>query len=304
MKILITGGSGFLGGYLYSKLVNKKNKIISLSSKDLDMRNPNNFIKLKNIKFDKIFHLAAWTQAGDFSVKNPGLQWVNNQLINTNLLKWWHKEQSKAKLISIGSSCVYSSGKNLKEKDYITATPREELLAYGMSKKMLHIGKVSLAKQFKLKYLSVVSSTLYGPNYSIFDRTPHFIIDIIKKILIAKRKNQTVELWGDGNQKRESMHVADFVNQLILCEKKINNDIINIGPGFDFSIKQWVKIICKIENFDFKNVLFNKNRYTGAKEKKMSITKLKKILPNYKNINVTKGLEETIQGIKKKIIIN
>ncbi len=304
MKILITGGSGFVGNILYSKLFNKKNKIISLSSKDFDMRIQNNFKKLKKIKFDKIFHLAAWTQAGDFSIKNPGLQWVNNQLINTNLLNWWQSEQPKAKLISIGSSCVYPSGKNLMEKDYIKGMPREELLAYGMSKKMLHIGKLSLSQQFKLKYLSVVSSTLYGPNYPILDRTPHFIIDIIKKILIAKKKNKKVELWGSGNQRRESMHIEDFVNQLVLCEKKISNDIINIGPGFDFTIKQWAKIICKIVNYDFDKILFNKNKYTGVKEKKMSVLKLKKTLPNYKSIELLKGLDQTIQGIKKKIIIN
>ena len=204
MKILITGGSGFVGNSLYSKLFSEKNKIISLSSKDFDMRFQNNFKKLKKIKFDKIFHLAAWTQAGDFSMKNPGLQWVNNQLINTNLLNWWQSEQPKAKLISIGSSCVYPSGKNLMEKDYIKGMPREEFLAYGMSKKMLHIGKLSLSQQFKLKYLSVVSSTLYGPNYPILDRTPHFIIDIIKKILIAKKK---IKRWnyGEVEIKEESL---------------------------------------------------------------------------------------------------
>lgn len=304
MKILITGGSGFVGKNLYSKLYNKKNKIISLSSKNFDMRIQNNFKKLKKIKFDKIFHLAAWTQAGDFSLKNPGLQWVNNQLINTNLLNWWKSEQPKAKLISIGSSCAYSSGKNLMEKDYITGIPREELLAYGMSKKMLHVGKLSLSNQFKLKYLTVVSSALYGPNYPIKNRTPHFIIDIIKKILIAKKNNKIVELWGNGNQRREAMHVDDFVNQLIICEKKMNNDIINIGSGFDYTIKKWAKIICKIINYDFDKILFNKNKYTGAKEKKLSIFKLKKIVPNYKSIDLLTGLDQTIQDIKKKLIIN
>ena len=65
-----------------------------------------------------------------------------------------------------------------------------------------------------------------------------------------------MELWGSGNQRRESMHIEDFVNQLVLCEKKINNDVINIGPGFDFTIKQWAKIICKIVNYDFNKILF------------------------------------------------
>ena len=149
-----------------------------------------------------------------------------------------------------------------------------------------------------------MSSSLYGPDYPLSDRTPHFIIDVIKKILIAKEFKKKVELWGDGNQMRESMHVADFVNQLLLCEKKRTNEIINIGPGFDFTIKNWAKIICDIENFDFKNIIFNKNKYTGARSKKMSVKKLKTILPNYKNLDLIVGLKQTINGIKKKLILD
>ena len=83
-KILITGSSGFLGNHLTKFLEKKKYKLILINSKNCDLTNYKNLIKFSKIKFDLIFHLAAWTQAGDFCLRHPGKQWLINQQINTN----------------------------------------------------------------------------------------------------------------------------------------------------------------------------------------------------------------------------
>ncbi len=304
MNILITGGSGFLGKNLFNIL--KKNSsssdnIISLSSKDADLRNSNSLDKFNKFKFNKIYHLAAWTQAGDFSLYHSGEQWINNQLINSNLLNWWVNKQPEAKLISIGTSCSYEENGSLEEKDYLNGKPIESLFSYGMCKRMLYIGQENLAKQFGVSFLTFVPSTLYGPGYNIQEKIPHFIFDVIRKILQAKKYNKKFELWGDGTQKREIVHVNDFVNQMLLLENICKDEIINIGAGEEFEIKYFAKIICDIVDYEFDKVFFNKSRYTGAKSKNLSVNKLRKLLPDYKQVSIYDGIKETVEDLNKKI---
>ena len=90
-----------------------------INSKNCDLTNYKNLIKFSKIKFDLIFHLAAWTQAGDFCLKYPGKQWLINQQINTNILKFWYEFQNKAKMIIIGTSCSYSDNLPLTEENYM-----------------------------------------------------------------------------------------------------------------------------------------------------------------------------------------
>jgi GDP-L-fucose synthase len=302
MKILITGASGFLGTNLCSILSKNQNiEIISLSFRDADLRNYNSLKKYEVEKFDKIYHLAAWTQAGDFSLYHSGEQWINNQLINSNVLRWWQDCQRQAKLISIGTSCSYSEGGSLEEKDYLNGNPISSLYTYGMCKRMLFVGQQSLAKQFGMKFLTVVPSTLYGLNYNFSNKIPHFIFDIIIKIIKGKKYNSKVELWGDGNQKRELVHVIDFVQQMLEIESKAENELVNIGAGQEFKIKFFAKLICEILNFDHNKIIYNVDKYVGAKSKNLNIDKKNKIIPDYKCISLQKGLEETIFDLYKKL---
>ncbi len=79
--------------FIYFLKKNKKNHIVSLSSKQADLRDSKSLNQFNNIKFDKIYHLAAWTQAGDFSLYYSGEQWIYNQQINANILSWWKNYQ-------------------------------------------------------------------------------------------------------------------------------------------------------------------------------------------------------------------
>ena len=301
-NILITGGSGFLGKKLTDTLRrDDNNNVISISSKDVDLRYYESFKNIPDIKFDKIYHLATWTQAGDFSLYHSGEQWVFNQLINSNILFWWHNKQKQSKFVSIGTSCSYEEGGSLDEANYLKGDPLKSLYEYGMSKRMLLIGQKSFAKQFGLEYLTFIPSTLYGPGYDISNKIPHFIFDLIKKILRGKFFGEKVELWGNGEQRRELVQVTDFVNQMLLIEDKIKNDIVNLGAGNEYSIKHFAKLICKIIKYDHEKIYYNETKYVGALSKNLEIEKKKKLLPNYKEISLEDGLKETILDIEKKI---
>ncbi len=304
-KVFVSGASGFLGKFFIQYLKKKNFIIVNPRSKACNLLKQNSLNKYKT-KFDYIFHLAAWTQAGDFCLKYPGDQWLKNQMMNTNVLSWWKEYQPQAKLIFIGTSCSYAEKSDFKEKSYLKGDPVESLYTYAMTKRMLLQGAKALQKQYKLNWLCFVPSTLYGSNYHDDGRQMHFIFDLIRKIILGKKYGRKVELWGNGNQKREIIHVKNFIETIFLLLNK-KNEIINIGSKKEYSIKEFAKIISKIVDYDHKNIFYNKKKYVGSKNKKLDISKVKRLVKNYekKLINEEAGIKEVIDWFleKKKIKI-
>ena len=294
MRILITGASGFLGTHLCHYLATLGWDVTGLSSKDADLTDPGALDKYSKNSYEKIFHLAAWTQAGDFCLYHQGEQWLINQQINTNVLRWWHEKQPKSKLISIGTSCVYEEGGSLKEQEYLQGTPIESLYTYAMTKRMLLIGQKALAKQFGSEWLTVVPSTLYGAGYHIGTKQMHFIFDLAWKILRGKHNGDDVVLWGDGSQRRELVDVGDFVKILVYLDEKCSNEVINIGAGYDFSIKEVANSLCEIIGYDKEKLIFDTTRYVGAHSKMLNVERLESLYPNRPVTPLSSGLRNLV----------
>ena len=294
MEVLITGATGFLGRFLTKRLQQENYNVIPLGSQESNLCDSNALSAYKAIKFDYIFHLAAWTQAGDFCVYHPGEQWLINQQINTTVLNWWSKYQPQAKLVSIGTSCSYDESLPHREENYLIGTPRDELFIYAMTKRMLLIGQIALNKQYGLSYLTVIPSTLVGPYYNFENKQPHFIFDLIKKIIDYKENKKKVVLWGDGYQRRELVYAEDFVDILLLLDKVAVNEVYNIGAGRDYSIRDFVFMICEILNVDATEIQYDESRYVGAKAKFLDNSKLNSSISEYKQKPLKDVLELTI----------
>lgn len=281
MKIFITGGHGFLGSTLTNTLAAQGHHLDVPKSVECNLTNQDSLFRYSKERYDQIFHLAAWTQAGDFCLKHPGEQWIINQKINTNILSWWAESQPQAKLIFMGTSCAYAPGSSLCEEDYLNGEPVESLYTYAMTKRMLLQGARALEQQYGLNWLCAVPSTLYGPGYHTDGRQMHFIFDLIRKILRGKYINEPVILWGDGYQRRELVYLDDFIRALLRINQTENNSLINIGAGIDFSIREFAEYICSCVNFDHRLIKYDEGMYVGAKAKKLSIKKLETIYSDY-----------------------
>ena len=295
MKILVTGATGFLGSALCRALEAQGHDVVRLGSRQADLTRQGSLEPFAGASYDAIYHLAAWTQAGDFCLYHPGEQWVINQQINTNVLTWWQERQPQAKLVSMGTSCSYAPESELVEENYLVGQPIESLFTYGMTKRMLYVGLLALQKQFDLRYLHLVPSTLYGPGYHTDGRQMHFIFDLIRKILRGKLYGEPVVLWGDGHQRRELVYIDDFVDAAIQLAETEENNLINIGAGEDHSIRDFASLICDEVKFDFDKIEFDTARYVGARAKCLRVERLRKLVPRMRQTPLREGIERTVQ---------
>jgi GDP-L-fucose synthase len=294
MQILVTGATGFLGTALCDRLRRDGHQVTGLGSREADLTRPGSLEVYDGGAFDHIYHLAAWTQAGDFCLYHPGEQWVINQQINTNVLAWWQAHQPQAKLISMGTSCAYAPENELSEDHYMTGLPIESLFTYAMTKRMLYAGLLALKKQFGLHYLCLVPSTLYGPGYHTDGRQMHFIFDLIRKIMRGRLYDEPVTLWGDGQQRRELIYLDDFVRLTLRLAVERQDDLINVGAGEEHTIRRFAQLICRRVGYDFERIQFDTARYVGARSKCLSIAKLRSLVPDLVLTPLEQGLDQTI----------
>jgi GDP-L-fucose synthase len=297
MNIFVTGGNGFLGRFLIESLRQDGHNVVCPTSKECDLTDDKSLNQFNDIKFDKIYHLAAWTQAGDFCLTHSGEQWIINQKINTNLLTWWQEHQSSAKLIFMGTSCAYDPNLELIEENYMTGEPIDSLYTYAMTKRMLLQGARALEKQFGMRWLCAVPSTLYGSGYHTDGRQMHFIFDLIRKIILGKQENKEVILWGDGTQRRELVLVDDFINTLKFLERNNSVGLYNIGSGKDYTITFFAEQISALIDFDKDLIKYDTTKYVGAKSKKLIVEKLLKLNPQYiiQQTDLKQGLRNVIK---------
>jgi len=295
MEILMTGATGFLGTRLSSHLETLGHCVTRLGSRNCDLTRPDSLCQFDDRRFDQIYHLAAWTQAGDFCLRHPGEQWIINQQINTNVLSWWQQRQRQAKLIAMGTSCAYPCDRELVEENYLEGQPIDGLFTYAMTKRMLYVGLKALGRQYGLRYLCLVPSTLYGPGYHTDGRQMHFIFDLIRKILLARRDGTPAVLWGDGYQRRELVLVDDFARAAVCLADTLDGTLINIGAGEEHSIRAFAGIICELTGVDFERIRFDTTKYVGAKSKCLSVAKLGGLIPELTMTPLREGLARTIE---------
>lgn len=304
-KILITGGSGFLGSSLIKKFEKefKKTKLIIPRSKEFNLTKENDVIKLfkKFKKIDYVIHLASSHGGLYYNIKNSGSIYYTNTLLNTYLIHYAMKSKIK-KFVCAGT--VDSYPKNISppwsESDFWRGFPEETSAAYAFSKKMMVIQGYAYRKQFNFKTINLLFMNLYGPKDNFNLNQSHVIPAIIKKIYSAKKKRQKyIELFGNGNQKREFLFVDDAADALILALRKYDSDTpLNIGTGKTYSIKSVARRLIKYIDPKIK-IRWKKNVETGTKLKKFNVKRAKKKIGFSPKVSLNEGLIKTIEWYKK-----
>ena len=281
-KIYVAGHKGLVGSAIIRKLKQRGYKnLITIDKKKLDLTNQSKvllFIKKKKTDF---ILLAAAKVGGIFSNQEYKAEFIySNLAIQLNVINAAHLCGVK-NLIFLGSSCVYPRNCNqpIKESYLLDGKLEKTNDAYAIAKiagiKMCE----SYNEQYKTNYKCLMPTNTYGPNDNYNDLNSHFFPALIKKIHNIKVKKKTkLKLWGDGKPKREVIFVDDIANACIyFMNKKIKENIVNIGSGIDFSIKDYAQMILKIIIPNKKiQIIFDKSKPNGTPRKIMDISLAKK----------------------------
>jgi GDP-L-fucose synthase len=291
MNILVTGGTGFLGRHLVPDLQRQGSRVTIINSRNCNLVEKQNLLQFKDSRFDRIYHLAAWTKAGDFCLHHKGEQWIINQQINTNVLWYWREFQPQAVMIAMGTSCAYPPEMVLKEENYMAGEPDRDLYTYAMTKRMLYTGLLALNHQFGMQFRHLIPSTLFGPRFDREDS--HFIFDLIKKIVAGKREGKPVALWGTGQQIRELIYIDDAIRLINLATEHCSNDLLNLGSGIGFTIRDYARMICEVVGYDPQKITYDTTQFQGVSKKVFNTDKVKRLF-NFEFTDIRKSLAETI----------
>jgi GDP-L-fucose synthase len=303
-RILVTGGSGFLGKCLLNKLKEKKyNNIFSFKKKDYNLSSQNDTKELfELVKPDIVINAAALVGGINFSRKFPGQVFLENMKIQINTLDFSRLYKVR-KLVNIGSACIYSDQNKppFKEEDFDNKKMHPSVFYYGFSKLTQIYGSAALQSEFGLKTINLQPANLYGPTDKFNAENSHVISAMIKKFSIAsKKKLQTVSFYGTGNTIREFIHVEDCAEGIIKALENYNcMEPMNIGTGQGIKIKELAKIIAGLVGYEGK-IFWDKSIEDGAKVKVLDNSKMAKNLKWLPQINLNDGLKDLVMNLKKR----
>ncbi|EKD86437.1 MAG: hypothetical protein ACD_37C00283G0003 [uncultured bacterium] len=297
-KILVTGGNGFLGSYVINELLSKgiaRKQIFTPSSKEIDLRKLEDCKKAVKGK-DIIIHLAAVVGGIGANRENPGSFFYDNLMMGVQLIEASRLAEVK-KFIAIGTVCAYPKFAPIpfKEEDIWEGYPEETNAPYGLAKKMLLVQSQAYRQQYGFKSIYLLPVNLYGPGDNFDPKSSHVIPALIKKVYEAKlKKNPYVEIWGSGRATREFLYVEDAARGIVLATQKYeSSEPVNLGSGMEISIKDLIKLICKLMNYKGE-IRWDRTKPDGQPRRSLDVSRAKREFGFVAKVDFQEGIKRTI----------
>jgi GDP-L-fucose synthase len=299
MKVLITGGSGMVGQNLLNHQGLKDFEKLAPTSSELNLLDRNSVSNyLKSHQPELIIHCAGRVGGIQANIKNPTAFLSENLEMGLNLLLSAQKNKIK-KLINLGSSCMYprDATNPLKEIDVLRGELEPTNEGYAIAKCAIsRLCDYISREDNSYMYKTIIPCNLYGRWDKFAPHNSHLIPAIIAKITEAiEKKQEIVEIWGDGNSRREFMFADDLADFIEIAVMKIQDldQLTNVGLGFDYSINEYYQAVARALSYkgSFKHDL---TKPTGMKQKLVDITRAKKLGWKAKT-DLDLGINKTIE---------
>ncbi len=299
-KMAVFGGTGMLGGAITRRLSasgytnvltpSRKNGFDLLKKDDVD-----NFFSAE--KPDGVFMVAGLvggilannTRQADFLYQNA--------LMILNVIESLAKNSPQTKLLYTGSTCIYpkENPQPINENRFMMGPLEETNKGYAVAKGMGIVACQLYRQQYGINAIAAMPTNLYGPNDNYDLNNSHFIAALVQKFVNAQRDGTELVFWGSGKPRREALYVDDCADACIYLMENYNSpEIVNIGTGFDHSIREYIDIAKKVFEFSGE-IKWDTTKPDGMYEKRTDVSYLKSIMPEYNPRPFEEGLREVLK---------
>jgi len=302
-RVVITGGAGFLGGYVTEGL--KKcgcMNILVPKIEDYDLVDINDINRMyDDMEPDIVIHLAAIVGGIGANREHPGEFFYKNLIMGVQLIEQGRLRNIE-KFVAIGTVCAYPKFTPVpfKEEDIWEGYPEETNAPYGLAKKMLLVQSQSYRAEYDFNSIFLLPVNLYGPGDNFNPASSHVIPALIKKCVDAIESGADhIDCWGTGGASREFIYVADAAEGILLATEHYNSsEPVNIGAGFEIKIKDLVEKIVKLIGFTGE-IRWDTSRPDGQPRRQLDVSKAKKHFGFEAKTGFDEGLKATIDWYLK-----
>ncbi|HSY16195.1 MAG TPA: GDP-L-fucose synthase [Jatrophihabitantaceae bacterium] len=295
-RVYVAGHRGLVGSAVVRHLRDEGfNDVVGRSSTELDLRERDAVFALLEEVRPSVLILAAARVGGILANSTYPAEFLSDNLrIQVNVLDA-ARAIGVSRLLFLGSSCIYPrlAPQPIHEDSLLTGALEPTNDAYAIAKiaGIMHVQ--ALRREYGLHYISAMPTNLYGPNDNFDENTSHVLPAMIRRFAAARASGASrVTIWGSGAPLREFMHVDDVARAcLFLLENYDDAQTINVGTGFEVSIRELAAIVADTVGFTGE-LDFDHTKPDGTPRKLLDVSRLS-ALGWTARIGLEKGIEDT-----------
>ncbi len=302
-RVVVTGGSGFLGSHVVGALRRRgAGDIIAPLRQEYDLRYQEAILDLLNdTRPTLIIHLAASVGGIGANRAHPAEFFYDNLMMGVQLLhESWRA--GVAKFVAIGTVCAYPKYTPIpfREEELWNGYPEETNAPYGLAKKMLLVQSQAYRQQYGYNSIFLLPVNLYGPGDSFDLESSHVIPALIRKCLEAKQRgDENLVAWGDGSPTREFLYVEDAAEGIVLAaERYDDSEPVNLGSGQEISIKELLTTIARHTGFSGR-IIWDTTKPNGQPRRALNTDRAAERFGFRASTDFDEGLRRTIEWYRR-----